>query len=50
MWHEGAILKQNIKTLQRYEYEQPYEITQDVTVQANGEAVVNFDLALRSGT
>jgi len=50
MWHEGVILKQNIKTLQRYEYEQPYEVTQDVTVQANGEAVVNFDLVLRSGT
>ena len=43
-------LKRNIKTLQRYEYEEPYEITQDVTVQANGEAVVNFDLVLRSGT
>jgi hypothetical protein len=50
MWHEGVILKQNIKTLQRYEYEQPYELTQDVTVQANSESVVNFDLALRSGT
>jgi plastocyanin len=50
MWHEGVALKRNIKTLQRYEYEEPYEITQDVTVQANGEAVVNFDLVLRSGT
>jgi hypothetical protein len=50
MWHEGVRLKQNIKSLQRYEYEEPYETTQDVTVQANGEAVVNFDLALRSGT
>jgi plastocyanin len=50
MWHEGVILKQNIKSLQRYEYEEPYEATQDVTVEANGEAVVNFDLALRSGT
>jgi hypothetical protein len=50
MWHEGVILKRNVKSLQRYEYEEPYEITQDVTVQANGEAVVNFDLALRSGT
>jgi hypothetical protein len=50
MWHEGIRLKQNIKSLQRYEYEEPYETTQDVTVQANGEAVVNFDLALRSGT
>jgi plastocyanin len=50
MWHEGVALKQNIKSLQRYEYEQPYETTQDVTVEANGEAVVNFDLVLRSGT
>jgi plastocyanin len=50
MWHEGVALKQNIKSLQRYEYEDPYELTQDVTVQANGEAVVNFDLALRPGT
>jgi plastocyanin len=50
MWHEGVILKQNIKSLQRYEYEEPYEVTQDVTVEANSDAVVNFDLALRSGT
>jgi len=50
MWHEGVALKRNIKTLQRYEYEDPYETTQEVTVQANGEAVVNFDLVLRSGT
>ena len=49
MWHEGVILRQNIKSLQRYEYEEPYETTQEVTVEANGEAVVNFDLALRSG-
>ena len=50
MWHEGVTLKQNIKSLQRYEYEEPYEVAQDVTVQANGETVVNFDLALRSRT
>jgi len=50
MWHEGVALRRNIKTLQRYEYEDPYETTQEVTVQANGEAVVNFDLVLRSGT
>jgi len=49
MWHEGVILKQNIKSLQRYEYEEPYETTQEVTVEANGETVVNFELALRSG-
>jgi len=47
MWHEGVTLKRNIKSLQRFEYEDPYEITQDVTVQAAAEAVVNFDLALR---
>jgi plastocyanin len=50
MWHEGVTLKQNIKSLQRYEYEAPYETAQEVIVQANGEAIVNFDLALRSGT
>jgi plastocyanin len=50
MWHEGIRLKRNIKTLQRYEYEEPYEVTQEVKVEANGETVVNFDLALRQGT
>src|ERR1043166_4173315 len=25
MWHEGVTLKQNLKALQRYEYEDPYE-------------------------
>jgi hypothetical protein len=47
MWHEGVRLKRNIQMLQRYEYEEPYEVVQKVTVEANGEAVVNFDLALR---
>ena len=47
MWHEGVTLKRNNKALQRYTYEEPYEVTQDVVVQANGEAVVNFDMALR---
>jgi plastocyanin len=47
MWHEGVTLKRNIKTLQRYEYEDPYEITQEVTVPANSEVMVNFDMALR---
>lgn len=49
MWHEGVTLKRNIKSLQRYEYEEPYEITHKVVVQAGAEAVVNFDLALRPG-
>ncbi len=50
MWHEGVAMKRNIKTLQRYEYEEPYETTQDVTVQAGGETVINFDLTLRPTT
>lgn len=47
MWHEGVTRKHNIESLQRYEYEEPYEITQDAVVQPGAEAVVNFDLALR---
>jgi hypothetical protein len=43
-------LKRNIKTMQRYEFEEPYESMQEVKVEANGEAVVNFDLSLRQGT
>ncbi len=50
MWHEGVKMKSNNKTLQKYEYEDPYESTQEVKVEANGETVVNFDLALRQGT
>ncbi len=50
MWHEGVKLKRNLKSLQRYEYEDPYEITRDVVVQPGAETVVNFDLALRPAT
>jgi plastocyanin len=50
MWHEGVTLKRNLKSLQRYEYEDPYEVTQEVIVQPGTEAVVNFDLALRPAT
>jgi plastocyanin len=49
LWHEGVTLKQNNKSLQRYDYEDPYEITKNVVVTAGGETVVNFDLALRPG-
>ncbi len=49
MWHEGVTMKKNNKALQRYDYEDPYEITQDVVVEPNGEAVVNFDFSLRAG-
>jgi len=47
MWHEGVTLTSNNKALQRYDYEDPYETTKDVTVTANGEVVVDFDLTLR---
>jgi plastocyanin len=47
MWHEGVTLKRNNKALQRYSYEEPYEVTQQVVVQPNGESVVDFDMALR---
>jgi plastocyanin len=50
MWHEGVTLKRYLKSLQRYEYEDPYEITQEVVVQPGADAVVNFDLALRPAT
>ena len=47
MWHEGVTLKKINKALQTYEYEAPYEISQEVTVMANSEATVNFDFSLR---
>src|SRR6266481_7221357 len=47
MWHEGVIRKRNIESLQRYEYEDPYETSQDVVVQPGAETVVDFDLTLR---
>jgi len=47
MWHEGVQLKKINKTLQTYDYESPYEISQQVTVTANTEATVNFDFTLR---
>jgi hypothetical protein len=47
MWHEGVTLQKINKQLQTYQYEDPYEVTQQVTVMENGEAMVNFDLVLR---
>jgi plastocyanin len=47
MWHEGVILKDINKRLQVYNYEDPYELTQQVTVAANNDASANFELALR---
>ena len=47
MWHEGVILKDINKRLQTYNYEDPYELTQQVTVAANADATANFELVLR---
>jgi len=50
MWHEGVILKDINKRLQTYNYEDPYELTQQVTVAPNTDATANFELALRKQT
>lgn len=50
MWHEGVIMKRNIESLQRYEYEEPYEMTHDVEVRAGSDAVINFEFSLRPST
>lgn len=47
MWHEGVQLSRVIPSLQVFEYEEPYEATEQIVVPANGEAVVNFSFALR---
>jgi plastocyanin len=47
MWHEGVQLSRVIPSLQIFEYEDPYEATEQVVVPANGEAVVNFSFELR---
>jgi plastocyanin len=47
MWHEGVRLSRVIPSLQIFEYEEPYEATQQVVVPVNGEVVVNFSFELR---
>jgi plastocyanin len=48
MWHEGVRLKQIFKSVQQYEYEEPYQIKQEVVVPEGGEATVNFSFELRT--
>jgi hypothetical protein len=50
MWHEGIRLKRVLRALQRYEYEDPYEITRQVVVEPGKETVVDFELALRGAS
>jgi plastocyanin len=47
MWHEGVHLTRIVRSLQRYDYEDPYEVSREVTVTEGVETVVNFDLTLR---
>ena len=47
MWHEGVQLSRVIPSMQIFEYEQPYESTEQVVVPPNGQAVVNFSFELR---
>ena len=47
MWHEGVRLERIVRSLQRYDYEEPYEITQEVTVEADTETLVAFQMTLR---
>ena len=47
LWHEGVQLSRVIPSLQIFEFEEPYEATEQVVVPANGEAVVNFSFELR---
>jgi plastocyanin len=47
MWHEGVQLSRVIPSMQIFEYEQPYESTEQIVVPSNGEAVVNFSFELR---
>jgi plastocyanin len=48
MWHQGVTLSRVIPSLQRFEYEPPYQITEHVIVRPKEETVVNFALELRS--
>ena len=47
MWHEGVRLERIVRSLQRYDYEEPYEITQEVTVEADTETLGAFQMTLR---
>ncbi len=50
MWHEGvSVADKEIENgkVKKYFFEEPYEITKEVTVPANGNVTVDFDLTLR---
>lgn len=47
MWHEGIRLTRVMNSVQRYEFEDPYEVRQQVEVVDGGDATVDFELVLR---
>ena len=47
MWHEGVHVRNYYPSLQRYEYEDPYQASAQVTVPAGGAAKADFTLSLR---
>jgi hypothetical protein len=48
MWHEGVTLTRIISSLQQFDYEDPYEITKTITVQAGGDVAADFEFELRN--
>ncbi len=47
LWHEGVHVKSYTASLQRYEYEEPYEAAQRIEVRAGAASKAEFSLALR---
>jgi plastocyanin len=48
MWHEGVRLKRIVASLQEFDYENPYEATEQVVVTPGGDARIDFAFALRA--
>lgn len=47
MWHEGVYVRNYSASLQRYEYEEPYESAQAVQVRNGAEGRADFSIKLR---
>jgi hypothetical protein len=47
MWHEGVHVRSYSASLQRYEFEEPYEAAQTVQVRAGAEGRADFSITLR---
>jgi hypothetical protein len=48
MWHEGVHVRSYSASLQRYEFEEPYEAAQTVQVRAGAEGRADFSITLRT--